>query len=68
MPKLIVLKNNFKIYIEINIKTAPTCFSANFNNIKMHDMCVKKKWDRTVSGYKYKTILNSNKEWEITYC
>jgi len=22
------LKNNFKMYIEINIKTAPTCFGA----------------------------------------
>jgi hypothetical protein len=23
------LKNNFKIYIKIDIKTAPTCFGAN---------------------------------------
>jgi len=28
MNKLIVLKNNFKTYIKIDIKTAPTCFCA----------------------------------------
>jgi hypothetical protein len=28
MHKWNVLKNNFKIYIKIDIKTAPTCFSA----------------------------------------
>jgi hypothetical protein len=28
MHKWIVLKNNFKIYIKIDIKTAPTCFGA----------------------------------------
>jgi len=28
MHKRFVLKNNFKFYIKINIKTAPTCFGA----------------------------------------
>jgi hypothetical protein len=26
------LKNNFKIYIKIDIKTSPTCFSASTSN------------------------------------
>ena len=28
MPQVNFLKNYFKIYIQINIKTAPTCFGA----------------------------------------